>query len=611
MELMQRPEIVVICGVLVVVIMMLVAIMLNMNRREREQNRWFSDVEHAIYDSLSGNLDGGDDLVSASDGRLEREQAVREEVTRQLNGLRADVARETAQAVGAQVSTALDGLSDELARLNSRLDEWQGATGELRLLCERLSVAPRGEMPLGQLDALLMQWFAPGRYVRDFEVGTGSGRYADVAILLPDEAGRVLYLPVDMSFPVEEFSGEWNAETRARLSQRLAEHAARLAAELIKPGLTTDFVIMLLRSELVSARVGELDTALASAQLARQVIPVGPATFWSIARALDGGASALEMRRSTRQLERLMQDMRGELGRFTHILDAGSAQPTDYQPRRRRGTGGADLAGTDVTHTAGTVGEPGSGAGVDAAHVGAITGADAGDGLGHTGAVPAGVGAAPSYGAATAGISAGDGDHASGSEYADVAREPGHAPERAVELEQGGATGQAGSAGQFNTLGQTIATTQADVTGQSGASSQTAATAPAGGTGQSGASSQIAAPAPAGGTDQSGASSQIAAPAPAGDTGQSGASSQTAATAQAIGTDQGGASSKTAATAQAIGTDQDYASEHDGPSESDSAAQAGKTAESSRTQTAMRDSGVTQARSARYAALESEVDIWS
>ena len=230
MKLMQRPEIVVICGVLVVVIMMLVAIMLNMNRREREQNRWFSDVEHALYDSLSGNLDGGDDLVSASDGRLEREQAVRDEVTRQLNGLRADVARETAQAVGAQVSTALDGLSDELARLNSRLDEWQGATGELRLLRERLSVAPRGEMPLGQLDALLMQWFAPGRYVRDFEVGTGSGRYADVAILLPDEAGRVLYLPVDMSFPVEEFSGEWNAETRARLSQRLAEHAARLAA---------------------------------------------------------------------------------------------------------------------------------------------------------------------------------------------------------------------------------------------------------------------------------------------------------------------------------------------------------------------------------------------
>ena len=74
MELMQRPEIVVICGVLVVVIMMLVAIMLNMNRREREQNRWFSDVEHALYDSLSGNLDGGDDLVSASDGRLERDR---------------------------------------------------------------------------------------------------------------------------------------------------------------------------------------------------------------------------------------------------------------------------------------------------------------------------------------------------------------------------------------------------------------------------------------------------------------------------------------------------------------------------------------------------------
>ena len=149
-----------------------------------------------------------------------------------------------------------------------------------------------------------------------------------------------MYLPVDMSFPVEEFSGEWNAETRARLSQRLAEHAARLAAELIKPGLTTDFVIMLLRSELVSARVGELDTALASAQLARQVIPVGPATFWSIARALDGGASALEMRRSTRQLERLMAG---------HARRAGSVYPyigrgQRHSPRTINPGAGAALA---------------------------------------------------------------------------------------------------------------------------------------------------------------------------------------------------------------------------------------------------------------------------
>lgn len=344
LELIKRPEVSIPCGALALIIIMLVALILNMKRREREWDRLFGDMEHGFYDRLSDYEESVDNRMSASETHNGCEQSVRDEISRQLDGLRDQFVSETARAVGEHVCTALEGLGNELVQLNQRLDGLQSAAVDLRQLRERLSMAPRGEMASGQLDALLMQWFAPGRYVRDFEVGAGSGRYADVAILLPDESGKVLYLPVDMSFPVEEFNGEWDDAARARLSQQLAEHAARLASELIKPGLTTDFVIMLLRSELVSARVGELDTALASAQLARQVVAVGPATFWSIARALDGGVSALEMRRSTRQLEQLMRDMRGELGRFTNILDAGNVQTADYQPRRRQ------YKAVDTTH---------------------------------------------------------------------------------------------------------------------------------------------------------------------------------------------------------------------------------------------------------------------
>ena len=100
-----------------------------------------------------------------------------------------------------------------------------------------------------------MQWLSPGRYVRHFEVGTGSGRYADFAIMLPDENGQTLYLPVGSSFPADEFAGDWNDDVRHRLSESVNAYARRIASELIKPGLTADFAIMLIQNELVCARV--------------------------------------------------------------------------------------------------------------------------------------------------------------------------------------------------------------------------------------------------------------------------------------------------------------------------------------------------------------------
>ena len=169
-------------------------------------------------------------------------------------------------------------------------------------------------------NALLMQWLSPGRHVRHSEVGTGSGRYADFAIMLPDENGQTLYLPVDSSFPADEFAGDWNDDVRHRLSESVNAYARRIASELIKPGLTADFAIMLIQNELVCARVNELDDSMRDAQLARRVIPAGPSAFWAMVRALEGGMNALAMQRRSEELERLLGEVRQELGRFSRML---------------------------------------------------------------------------------------------------------------------------------------------------------------------------------------------------------------------------------------------------------------------------------------------------
>ena len=77
---------------------------------------------------------------------------------------------------------------------------------------------------------------------------------------------------------------------------------------------------MLIQNELVCARVNELDDSMRDAQLARRVIPAGPSAFWAMVRALEGGMNALAMQRRSEELERLLGEVRQELGRFSRML---------------------------------------------------------------------------------------------------------------------------------------------------------------------------------------------------------------------------------------------------------------------------------------------------
>ena len=182
-----------------------------------------------------------------------------------------------------------------------------------------------------------MQWLSPGRYVRHFEVGTGSGRYADFAIMLPDENGQTLYLPVDSSFPADEFAGDWNDDVRHRLSESVNAYARRIASELIKPGLTADFAIMLIQNELVCARVNELDDSMRDAQLARRVIPAGPSAFWAMVRALEGGMNALAMQRRSEELERLLPVLERLNGRLSIPISIDTYYPEVAEAALNRG----------------------------------------------------------------------------------------------------------------------------------------------------------------------------------------------------------------------------------------------------------------------------------
>ncbi|MGN0742605.1 MAG: DNA recombination protein RmuC [Candidatus Fimadaptatus sp.] len=410
LEVLSRPEVLLACVGALIMIMMLCAIMLRMSRRDRDHDRQLSELRQALDEQLggvrahteeqlrmsdsslrssmeqlgdgmaraltdaergqSGRMDEYARRVSSAsqaeserrcafdeamsrrmdelDARMEREHA---DAARRMGALREDVARDTAREVSARLDAALGGLNAQLEQLSGEMARLGDAASEIKALREALDTRPQAVMSGAQLDSLLMQWLSPGRYVRRFEVGTGSGRYADFALLMPEESGQILYLPVDASFPADEYAGAFDDEARRRLGEAVTAYARRMAEELIKPGLTTDFALMLIPSEPVSARISELEDLMQSVQQAQRVIPVGPSAFWAMVRAVEGGMNALAMQRRSAEVEHLLEEVRQALGRFTHALadgtvpraQASGALPGEAAPAPDSGTVDEDI----------------------------------------------------------------------------------------------------------------------------------------------------------------------------------------------------------------------------------------------------------------------------
>lgn len=435
LQILERPEAVLACAALAIVIMMLMAIMLRISRRDAERDMSMIELRQAMDERIddirtqteSGLKRGGeamrlsverlnDDMARAlaqsessqrarmdeyasrvsrsASAEGERSRAFsedigrrmdelnraversRQESARRMDDMRAGLAVDAAREANARLDAALAPLCDRIEQLSGELNRLSGIAQALEQLNAPSSAAGAG----APLDALLMQWLAPGRYVRRFEIGTGSGRFADFAIILPEENGQPLYLPVDSSFPAAGHAGAWDEAARRSLSEAATAYSLRVSSELIKPGLTCDMAIMLIQSELVSARISDLEASGELNMRDRRVLIMGPGAFGAMARMLEGGINALIMQQRSAEIERLLSDVRQELGRFSHLISADTdarAADAPLHVDSRNGGAKSDIGtyarGDAHMHTAG-------GARIDNEH-GAHTGAPAAQGV--------------------------------------------------------------------------------------------------------------------------------------------------------------------------------------------------------------------------------------
>ena len=242
------------------------------------------------------------------------------------------------RTVDDKLTSSLDGrLSDSYARISERLEKMYESVGEMKMLSSNVAdikrvfanVKLRGSWGEAQLETLLEQMLAPDQYRRSVKLNPQDNTMVDFAILLPSK-DKLVYLPVDSKFPLEEFERliesserlDKIGEERARknLERAVKLQAESIARKYIHPPITTDFAVMYLPSEGLYAEVMKM-TGLSDVLRAYRITVSGPTNFAALLSTLQTGFRTAAIEKRTGELYRMLEQFRQDFAKFAENLE--------------------------------------------------------------------------------------------------------------------------------------------------------------------------------------------------------------------------------------------------------------------------------------------------
>ena len=260
-----------------------------------------------------------------------------------INTLRLENERQLSEmrrTVDQRLSESLDQKLDaSFAQVSSRLESVYKGLGEMHSLASGVgdlkkvltNVKTRGIWGEMQLGALIRQMLSPGQYEENVAVVPGSQERVEFAVLLPDQSGGTVYLPIDSKFPQEDYvrlvdasqAGDAAGVEAARkaLEKRLKDEAKKIASKYISPPFTADFAIMFLPVEGLYSEVIQSPELVESLQREHRIVVAGPGTFAAMLSALQMGFRTLAIEKRSGEVWRLLGEIKTDFARFAEMLE--------------------------------------------------------------------------------------------------------------------------------------------------------------------------------------------------------------------------------------------------------------------------------------------------
>lgn len=323
------------------------------NKEIREDMKKSLDEMNARIDSMNkGNYEHREKvsemLISMRDKNAEQSVRQSEVLERSIskmqesNEKKLDEMRQTVdEKLTSTLTTRLDSsfktVSEQLENLYKSLGEMQslsaGVTENVTALNRVLTnVKARGTWAEVQLEGILNQTI-PNMYEKNVATVHGSSERVEFAIKIPsgDNSDRVIFLPVDSKFPMEDYVRLCDAADRAdpdavakarkELESRIQAEAKSISKYINVPN-TTPFAIMYLATEGLYAEIASSRTGLPEKiQSDYSVMIAGPSTITALLNSLSMGFKTVAINEKANEVRKLLAVAKTQYDTFAGLLE--------------------------------------------------------------------------------------------------------------------------------------------------------------------------------------------------------------------------------------------------------------------------------------------------
>ena len=279
-------------------------------------------------------------LTNSNEARLEKISNV---VNQNLQNIQQDNSKrleEMRKTVDEKLNVSLERrLNDSFSLINQRLEAVYKGLGEMQSLAVSVgdlrsvlsNVKIRGNWGENSLNNLLEQILTPEQYEIQCAIPPKKTEKVDFAIKLPGKNNDNIFLPIDVKFPIEDYtrlieaSQRFNSDEVEKNSKALftavKKQAKSIKDKYIAPPYTTDFAIMYLPIEGLYCEVVKDSGTLEQLQRDFNVIVCGPSTISALLNSLQMGFKTLAIQKRSGEIWSLLNMFRKEFTTFCGLID--------------------------------------------------------------------------------------------------------------------------------------------------------------------------------------------------------------------------------------------------------------------------------------------------
>ncbi|HEX3015800.1 MAG TPA: DNA recombination protein RmuC [Desulfobacteria bacterium] len=281
-------------------------------------------------------------LTQSNEQRLEQMRRTVEEKLRLLQEDNNSKLEQMRTTVDEKLHATLEKrLGESFKLVSERLEQVHKGLGEMQSLAAGVgdlkrvmtNIKTRGTWGEVQLENLLEQILTPEQYAKNVATKQGSNDRVEFAVKLPakDGSDKVIWLPLDAKFPLEDYQRLLEAQEQANqpavlelgkaLVQRIKSEAKMICDKYLDPPHTTDFGILFLPIEGLYAEVLRQPGLVESLQRDYRVVITGPTTVAALLNSLQMGFKTLAIEKRSSEVWALLGAVKSEFGKFGDLLE--------------------------------------------------------------------------------------------------------------------------------------------------------------------------------------------------------------------------------------------------------------------------------------------------